>query len=494
MHGVGQGRRPQGQPLALLLLLALLSGCAQHGPVLPAAGPPPSLQATPNRVEMLIAGSDALAARLDLIERARRRIVFQYYLFHADASGELFAAALLRAADRGVQVRGLVDDISGADKRLMQALAAHPNIRIRRYNPFRVDELRLLEMLLNWREVGRRMHNKQLTVDGEYSIVGGRNIGDEYFGPSQDIAFADLDVLVAGPAAAEVERSFDEYWAAPRSKERGHDSPGRLRELRARLARPATPEQAALLGLAERSPLHQRQQAGRFLKQICPTLVLADHPAKPDRAFPESQVGRQLAQRLFEAEDDVLLVSAYFVPGKVGTEQLAAAVARQVRVEVVTNSLASLDVPAVYAGYARYREPLLQAGVMLWETRLLTQPRSPPEAGTGSSRASLHTKAYFFDRRYLFVGSFNIDPRSAALNTEMGLLFDCPALARPMRDALGSALPTLAWRLSRAGDGALRWEGMGQETVEVRTREPDAGPWRRFMVWVLERLPIESEL
>jgi putative cardiolipin synthase len=479
----------------LLLPLVLLAGCAQQRPVLQAAsGRLPAAVATSNRVEMLIAGSDALAARLDLIERARERIVFQYYLFHADNSGELFAAALLRAADRGVEVRGLIDDISGADRPLMQALAAHPGIRIRRYNPFQFQEMRLLEILLNSREVGRRMHNKQLTVDGKYSIVGGRNIGDEYFGSSQDISFADLDVLVAGPAAAEVEESFEDYWKAPRSKERGRDHPERLQELRERLARPATPEKTALLALAQRSAFHERHERGRLFQEACPTQVLADYPGKPDRTVPESQVARQLARNLGGAKEDVFLVSAYFVPGEVGAAQLVAAAGRGVRVEVITNSLASLDVPAVHAGYKRYRKPLLQGGVLLWETRPLKQPKEGPATVFGSSRASLHTKAYFFDRRYIFVGSFNIDPRSASLNTEMGLLFDCPQLAKPMRDALGRALPALAWKVTLGEDGELRWKGQHQGEVKEVVREPDAGLWRRFMVQALQWFPIESEL
>jgi putative cardiolipin synthase len=493
MHGAGLDRRTRAQPLALLLLLALLAGCAQRG-VLPQLTPGvPPVPATRNQVEMLIAGSDALAARLALIERARERIVFQYYLIHADASGELFAAALLRAADRGVKVQGIIDDISRADRRLMTALAAHPNIRIRRYNLFRFDGLRLLEMLFNSREVGRRMHNKHLTVDGKYSIVGGRNIGDEYFGRRQDLVFADLDVLVAGPAAELVERSFRDYWEAPRSKESGNDRPERLQELRKQLARPPSADKAALLALAAGSGLRQRLETGSALGQTCATQVLVDSPAKPDRAKPESRVARHLVARLRDAREDVFLISAYFVPGETGTQQLAAVVQRGVPVAIVTNSLATLDVPIVHAGYARYRKTLLGAGVTLWETRSATAER--PQGSLAGSRASLHTKAYFFDRRHLFVGSFNLDPRSVALNTEMGLLFDCPALAAPLHEALVRALPQLAWRLALTPEGEVRWLGLQEGVMaEAEEREPGAGPWRRLMVWSLGWLPIESEL
>jgi putative cardiolipin synthase len=491
MQGAGKDVWPGWRWLVLLLVL-LQAACASRMPVLPprSAAPPAAPASSSNDVAMLIAGNDALAARLDLIDGARQRIVFQYYLFHADNSGRLVAEALLRAADRGVEVRGLVDDIGGADNRLLKALNAHPRIGIRRYNPFHfTGGLRLLEMLLNFREVGRRMHNKQLTVDGRQSIVGGRNIGDEYFGSSGAITFADVDVLVAGPAAAELEHSFEDYWTAPRSKARGRDDPGRLEKFRRQLADWAVKEKPALVESVERSAYRQAQRTGRSLTERCPTQVLVDRPGKPDSASPENAVGRQLAQQLRASREDVLLISSYFVPGDTGAALLGRVAQREVSVAVVTNSLASTDVPAVHAGYARYRERLLRDGVQLWETR---PARLAADGRLGGSRASLHTKAYFFDRRHLFVGSFNIDPRSAALNTEMGLLFDCPALAAPLRDALAQVLPRLAYRVLLDESGALRWED-GADAV-VFDREPEAGPWRNFQVWLLKRLPIESEL
>lgn len=471
----------------LLLPVMLMAGCAAPPPVLSTRGPPPEAALTRNRVAMLIAGGDALAARLDLIDRARKRIVFQYYLFHADDSGRLLAAALLRAADRGVEVRGLVDDMHGADNRLLKALDAHPRIQIRRYRPFRLDGLRLLETVLDFRRVGRRMHNKQLTVDGRASIVGGRNLGDEYFGLHRHLAFADLDVLVEGPAATGLERSFEDYWTAPQSRARGRDDPERVARLRATLARWSTGPGQALAATLYRSQWWQARRRGEELPLACPTQVLADVPEKFDSAHPVSPVGRQLGVLLRGAEEEVLLVSAYFVPGRAGAATLAERAAHGVRVVVVTNSLASTDVPAVHAGYARYRGPLLREGVELWETR--GGPASS-RGKYGDSQATLHTKAYFFDRRYLFVGSFNLDPRSATLNTENGLLFDCPALAGPVAGAILEALPGIALRLRQTAEGHLRWEG----AAGVWTREPGASPWRRLQAWLLQWLPVEAEL
>ncbi|MDF2446229.1 MAG: phospholipase family protein [Moraxellaceae bacterium] len=494
-------RLTEAAPLNLLLrrclpgtmLCFLLAGCTTAPPVLPERGGVMQGRFTPNRVEMLIAGNDALAARLELIDQARQRIVFQYYIFLADDAGRLVADALLRAADRGVEVRGLVDDMHGADNRLLKSLNAHPRIQIRRYKPFRLEGLRLLETVLDFRRVGRRMHNKQLTVDGAKSIVGGRNIGDEYFGTSPDVAFADLDVVIAGPAVAELERSFDDYWSAPHSKARGGDDPERLQKLRAALAQWEVTAKPALQGVLERSAWRRERQAGQLLRHHCPALVLADFPEKLDSARPDSPVARQIALRLQQSREDVLLISSYFVPGEAGVQTLGEVAQRKVRVTVVTNSLASTDVPAVHAGYARYRVPLLRAGVVLWETRPL-QGAPEQSAGLGESRATLHTKAYFFDRRYLFVGSFNLDPRSAALNTEMGLLFDCPALAGPVTAALAQALPALAYRVVLDDSGALGWESRGPGGIHLLAREPEAGAWRRFQVWWLQWLPIESEL
>lgn len=482
------------------MLLPMLICLPPHGladdvSALPLAAAAPAPRVSLNRVQPLYTGRDALAARLDLVEHAEQSVDFQYYIFHADNAGKLLADALLRAADRGVKVRGLVDDMHGSDNRLLKALNAHPNIEIRHYNPFYLEQAHFLELLLDLGHVDRRMHNKQLTVDGRYSIVGGRNVGDEYFGGNQDLAFTDLDVLVAGPAVAELERIFADYWTAPYSKQRGRSlDPDKVRDLRLKLADWAEDERSPLLADLYRSAYMQAREEGQLLTQACPTSVLADSPGKVASPRPDSEIARQLSRHLQEARGDVLLVASYFVPGENGADILEAVAGRQVNVEVLTNSLASTDVAAVHAGYKRYRSDLLKAGVGLWEMKPQRLPRHWPHFSLGSSRASLHTKAYFFDRRYLFVGSFNLDPRSRSLNTEMGLLFDCPALAGSMREALGAVLPDLAYRVYLNGDDALRWEDRSPERTRIYTGEPHAGLWRRFLVWCLQWLPIESQL
>jgi putative cardiolipin synthase len=451
-----------------------------------------------NRVQPLLAGQDALAARLDIVEHAQNSIDIQYYLYHDDRAGRLLSAALLRAADRGVKVRMLVDDIHGVDGRLMRILDAHPNIEVRCYNPFQMKNWRVLEMLLDFHRVDRRMHNKQLTVDSELSIVGGRNIGDEYFGSSDELAFADLDVLVQGPVVLGLENSFEAYWRSPRSKKIDRHSEAHkqkeLAGLRQRLAAMVEQDGPALSRQIDDSAFMQARKDGEVLRQECQAAMLADSPEKGG-AVENSAVARGIAQTLRNAQKDVLLLSAYFVPGEKGSEELEAARQHGVAVKVITNSLASTDVVAVHAGYVPYRKRLLEAGVELWEMKpVLAKKGRHHFSMRPSSRASLHTKAYFFDQRYLFIGSFNMDPRSAALNTEMGLLFDCPELAVPLEQDFMGVLPEIAYRVFLDKNQHLRWDEKETEGDKVYKSEPRAGYWRRNAVWWLKWLPLEREL
>ncbi len=485
----------------VVLLLVLV-----HVAVVPAQEPDGSegLRFTPNHMLPLLAGHDALVARLDIIAHARKSIDLQYYIYHNDKAGRLLAHALLRAADRGVQVRVLVDDIHGSDDDLVDALNAHPHIEIRHFNPFRMRKLRLLEMLLAFNRVDRRMHNKQLTVDGNFSIVGGRNIGDEYFGTSEESDFADLDVLVSGPVVPELEAVFEEYWQSRRTKLLSKHAEARyakaLEELRGQLDVQLREDEARLLPVLSEAPYAQARLDGTRQDVECPTAVLADSPEQKsgetsEGEKPQSPVGESLMRYLEGAGRDVLLVSAYFVPGKEGTRELVALRERGVNVEVLTNSLASTDVGAVHAGYSRYREPLLQAGTRLWEMKPVIDARQAKRFSIGgSSRASLHTKAYVFDERYFFVGSFNLDPRSAVLNTEMGLVFDCPEVARKLRAGLGAALPASAYRVYLDDENDLAWRDETSKPPQVFSKEPRTGFWRRSSVWLMRLLPIEGEL
>ncbi|MGH8491925.1 MAG: phospholipase D family protein [Moraxellaceae bacterium] len=490
--------------LAINLLLAAAICSASVAGADESGVQPAGLTFTMNRMLPLIVGNDALVARLDMVEHAEKTIDLQYYIYHNDRAGRLLAHALLRAADRGVKVRALIDDIHSDDQKLGDALNAHPNIELRHFNPFRMRKLRLLETMLAFSRVDRRMHNKQLTVDGRFSIVGGRNIGDEYFGTGEESDFADLDVLVSGPVVAELERVFEEYWISPRTKLMSKNAESKygpeLEELRRQLARQLHDDEEILLPLLAEAPYVKARLDGQHVFAECPTAVLADSPEQKDEnnSDPEkakNPVGESLMAYLQGARSDVLLMSAYFVPGKAGTQALVDLQSRGVNVAVLTNSLASTDVSAVHAGYSRYREPLLEAGASLWEMKPVQLPHKTKRFSLkGSSRASLHTKAYVFDGRYFFVGSFNLDPRSAVLNTEMGLVFDCPEVASKLRTGAVSALPDAAYHVGMNDAGELRWEDRSGHPPVIFDKEPETSFWRRASVWWLRLLPIEGEL
>ncbi len=489
-----------GLGVLLMALAAQASGSNPDGsPLLPAAAlATPDLHYTENAAQPLAAGHDALAARLDIIARARHSIDMQYYLYHNDHSGRMLARAVLRAAERGVKVRILLDDIHGSDDDIAEALNQHPLIEIRRFNPFRLRQLRMLETVLAFSRVNRRMHNKQLTVDGRLSIVGGRNIGDEYFGTGDGSTFADLDVLVEGPAVEELVEVFNEYWSNPRSKLLHPRSAGRRDKLDALIEETAgqlQQDDELLRPLLARSAYAQARARGEPLPHLCQTAVLADRPEQKQDGRTESDVVNGLSAYLQSARKDIMLVSAYFVPGKAGMQELLEARQRQVDVLVLTNSLASTDVAVVHAGYSRYRKPLLEGDIQLWEMKPEPDPRERRHFSLGgSSLASLHTKAYVFDRRYLFIGSFNLDPRSAVLNTEMGLMFDCPKMASEFRDGMTRLLPEMAWQVYLDKNAKLRWVDISMAREHVYDNEPMAGFWRRTGVWWLRLLPIEGNL
>jgi putative cardiolipin synthase len=462
-------------------------------------------------VHPLRTGMDAFVARVALADVAERSLDVQYFIWHADTTGKLLAERLLRAADRGVRVRLLLDDLHTASlDRGLGALDQHPNIEIRIFNPFGLRDARILDFLSSFARLNRRMHNKSFTADNQATVVGGRNVGDEYFGAGTDLAFRDLDLLAVGPVVPQVSAVFDEYWnsefAVPLAVVTGdRATPPEIDERRAALARHTEETRGSAYGRAAM----ETDMAAALATGVLPFFwgraqAVFDRPAKAgsdptDRA---THLGPQLWQVVEGATSEVILVSPYFVPGEGGVALLSELRRRGVRVEVVTNSLASSDVPAVHAGYAPHREDLLQAGVELYELKPTAFERGRREKkddsgseGLGSgSRAGLHAKTFVVDRRVLFVGSFNLDPRSGLLNTEMGILVESPALAESMANALEQQLPEQAFRLELWPGSTLEWVTReGGEEVRFDA-EPFAGFWRRLEVRLLSLLPIKGQL
>ena len=434
---------------------------------------------------------DAFAARVLLARTAERSLDVQYYIWHPDTSGALLAHELWQAAERGVRVRLLLDDNNtrGMDEAIA-ALDAHPNVEVRLFNPYANRGFRLVELATDFARVNRRMHNKSFTADSQATIVGGRNVGDEYFGADSPVEFADLDVLAVGAVVPEVSAAFDAYW----NSESAYTAAALIKQagqLRALEKIEERPEAARYLEAVRATPLVQSLLSGSLPLVWAHARVVQDDPAKvlhpPENT--ELHLLPRLEQALGKPVRELDLVSPYFVPTKDGTAALGALAQRGVRVRVLTNSLAATDVAPVHAGYAKYREELLRTGVRLYELKPRTEETQAKDKdrAAGSSDASLHAKTFGVDRSRIFVGSFNFDPRSARLNTEMGIVVDSPALASRLSEALDRDMANVAYEVRLSPDDRLEWiDG------DVRhTSEPGAGPLKRFWIGFLSILPIE---
>ncbi len=465
---------------------------------------------------LLHGGHAALAARLTLAQRATRSLDVQSYLFHNDTTGKLVAAALLAAAERGVRVRLLIDDIDTADKELRLAtLDAHPNIEVRLFNPFHSRGTNLLvkawQALQDSVRLNRRMHNKVFIADNQIGITGGRNIGDEYFDAHQDLAFVDLDILAAGAVVDRLSQSFDQYWnsdaAVPASALPVAAGDSRLLRatqfLQQFRARKLESDYGRALTAADPLP---RLLAGNIAWHLARADLIVDPPDKainPDNSASVLLVG-QLAGLWVDPTRRALIVSPYFVPGAMGMAYFRYWRHQGVQIDVLTNAYTASDVPVVHAGYANYRIPLLEAGINLYELKPVAEPTGGRlrDLGSGSSRASLHAKTFVFDDEHVFIGSFNFDPRSALLNTEMGLVVHSRELARQVtaiaRDAMRperSFRPRLVAGNPENGLAErLQWHDIHQGVERISDVEPETSLIQRGLLRVLQALPIEEHL
>ena len=450
-------------------------------------------------VFLLSDGLDAFTARAALIKMATVGLDVQYYLFHDDMTGTVLASLLVDAADRGVRVRLLVDDmgLSGRDHSI-QLLDSHPNINIRIFNPFSRSKARMMQMLTRFGSVTRRMHNKSLTADNLLSIVGGRNIGDEYFSANPVVEFGDLDVLVAGDIVSQVSDSFDEYWNS------SYSYPIALLTGDVDLAE-FNEKQDGLKSQylkAKKSKYAEELQATDLVQKTSEALkrfdwvdadVFSDPPKKisdSTRANPVSILSDVMGS-LSDMENELLIISPYFVPGKEGVAFFKALVKRGVRVRILTNSLASNDVKIVHGGYAKYRKSLLRAGAELYE--LSSKLSKKMKKKKGGSRASLHAKSFIMDRTKIFIGSLNLDPRSVVENTEIGIVFTSSKYGEEIGRNFDEEIGASAFQLKLV-DGDIQWiEKRGEKEI-IHTTEPHTSFWDRASVWLLSLLPVESQL
>ena len=440
-----RARRSPAAAFALSLLLAWAGSCASidvdapRTPSLALADTDdtrlgreiqalPQVQAGQSGFDLIRDGIDALAVRLMMAERADLSLDVQYYLVHDDLTSQVIFRELLRAADRGVRVRFLLDDFLtvGLDEHLL-AFDAHPQVEVRLVNPFAHRTLRFLDGAVDFRRINRRMHNKSFTADNQATVIGGRNLGDEYFAAREGSNFGDLDVLAVGPVVREVSALFDAYWnhstAFPITAvvEPLEDPVAQLAALREHLDRNLERARESRYAQALTSTFLDLEGRPPGWLSWCPYRLVYDSPDKllPGAAREAGTIYDALAETLERGREEVLIVSPYFVPLERGQQRLAALVGRGVRVRVITNSLAANNHTAVHSGDARARRPLLAAGVELYEARDDAAVAGTERSGVESSRATLHTKAFAVDDERLFLGSFNFDPRSAYTTTEM---------------------------------------------------------------------------
>lgn len=452
-------------------------------------------------LRLLPTGLDAFVARAVLIELAERTLDLQYYIFHSDDTGSLIVDRLIAAADRGVKVRVLLDDWGTLEKKdeSVAGLDAHPNIDVRLFNPYthRSGLWRVAELLTSFTRVNRRMHNKLFVADGVAAILGGRNIGDEYFGRGE-LDFQDVDVLGGGPVARQSTASFEAYWnssfAVPISRlgafapDPALFDPAR-RALRDRCER--LHDSAYARALAD-SDFARDLRAHDLHLHWAEARVIADPPEKlsqPVGTRSDTYLGGQIEPYVRAARKTLLIVSPYFVPGRAGVAFFAERERSGVDVRVLTNSLAATDVWLVHAGYMKYRRPLLEQGIRLFELRpeaVGARKARASKAILGSSRASLHGKSFVFDDASVFIGSVNLDPRSLQLNTEVGVVANSPELAAEVAALFARWSSTqLAYEVTERPDGTLSWTGGFSD-------EPNAGFWRPLGAKLCSHLPIDS--
>jgi putative cardiolipin synthase len=451
---------------------------------------------------LLDANEKGLTWRLALIDSATHSLDLQYYVWFGDASGVLLMKRTAQAADRGVKVRIILDDLNSMLRdmttpeirdNLAAAINAHPNIEMRLFNAWKNRSLvgRGTDMLSDSDRLNRRMHNKVMIADNQAVILGGRNIGDEYFGLNADFNFHDLDVLGVGPVARQASAVFDRFWnsewVAPVSALGIAATKQDLADLEA----PARKQLAAAPSLARFPPDPQDWSASlaQLRSELQPGTSRV-HTDTPDHDAVNHHMPAAIRELMGTAEREVLITNAYIIPGSPAIEGMRDLHARGVKVRILTNSLASHDVPAVNSHYKAWRKPILESGAELYEVRpdAAVKPRIADTAPTQSQFMGLHTKAIVIDRERVFIGSMNLDPRSAEINSEMGIVVESPDLAQALAQAMERDMrPENSWRVELDAEGNLEWVAGDQ----VETSQPARSFWQRVEDVIFMAFPKE---
>lgn len=458
---------------------------------------------------LVIEGMEAFAIRAHSAQMAARSLDVQTYIWHADTTGQFLAQRLLEAADRGVHVRLLVDDMDARARNAgFAALAAHTNIEVRMFNPFASRRGTLgfaSEGARDFKRINRRMHNKSWIADNRIALVGGRNLGDEYFSASDEVNFVDLDFAMVGPVVRDISASFDRFWNSASAWPMQVLDPesvnaDALAKLRSRLAEitTAAAEGRYAQSLRENDGIRRLMTGDWPLQWSSQYRFVSDDPAKVTMSKKDASratVGAAIVPMIRNAAHTLHVISPYFVPGKNGSAALKARVAAGAEVKILTNSLAANDVASVHGGYERHRKELIKGGVQIWELKPIraegsTKQESTKSSFKGSSGASLHTKALTADGHSVFVGSYNLDPRSTWLNCEQGVFVDDAHLAAQVegifdRQTEGSR----AWRVT-VEKGELQWSD-GKTRLDS---EPEASFGKKFQAWFARVFHLDAQL
>jgi putative cardiolipin synthase len=447
-------------------------------------------------------GRRAYTSRIAMTDLAEKTLDLQYFIWDEDATGRILAEHLIYSADRGVRVRILVDDLILRHQRdlVMSALDAHPNIEVRIFNPFANRSWKLLGFLTDFSRINHRMHNKLFVMDNAVAIVGGRNIGDSYFEVHQGVNFRDMDVIASGPVVREASGVFDHFWnsvwAVP---------------ITALVNRPATEAdvqaviKAADEEIAKNPYPYPLDEDVATLKSELTTIfdhfiwasghMIFDDPNEIKEHGRTVTMTEGFHRRIDRVESELLIEVPYFVVRDRGLAAVKSMRERGVRIRVLTNSLSSNDVLAAHAGHAEKRKELVAAGVELYELRAEPAVKKNSFRLSGSARSSLHCKAFVFDREDVFIGSLNLDPRSADINTEAGLYIESPELAAQVIAYMDEGvLPQNSYRVLLDSDRQLYWITQTDGQVERYDHDPHSTFWQRAKVRIIQMLPIRDQI
>ncbi|WP_299331222.1 phospholipase D family protein [uncultured Psychrobacter sp.] len=455
----------------------------------------------------IVTGANAFASRSILTDMATRNIDAQYYIWHDDQAGQLLLKDLWEAAERGVIVRLLIDDFNSSaalDQQLLR-FSSHPNTAVRIVNPLMHRKFQALNFVTGLPRINRRMHNKSMTFDKQITIIGGRNIGNEYLSNDQNSQFADLDVLLIGKVVADIDNSFGSYWSAPISYDietlvtLDEDGPTDFIEGLDQLGTNEKSDNQSSLSVYKSAIADSSIDTDLLNKRIpfrwTDMQFLSDDVGKLTTSVPaDTNLVQQLRTLLGRPDKELTIISSYFVPTKDGVDTLVELADSGINIKILTNSFDATDVTAVHSGYSQWRPKLLKSGIKIYELKSTASEEDRENKlwkARSQSSTSLHAKTFAIDDHQVFIGSYNVDPRSANINTEMGVIINDDELARQLHEALSDDLLSQAYEVKLTDDNHLQWHTMENGEKKVYESEPRVDLSDHIWLTIMSWLPID---